>query len=180
MIDDSDGDLWIATLDGVMRFSLHGLVSYGRGDGLKDQEVDSIQEDHAGVLQVVSPGWFVSELKDRKFTSIHPNLPDASRLWTSPLGFLDHTGQWWFLTGRGLYRFPRVGRTEDLARVSPVRYTNLDGLPAQWVYCMFEDSVAAPTPSPHPAHRTGRAHFAHPALGERFTPSPTESCRSAR
>src|SRR6516162_9956564 len=40
--------------------------------------------------------------------------------------------------------------------------------------------LAAPTPSPHPAHRTGRAHFAHPALGERFTRSPTESCRSAR
>jgi signal transduction histidine kinase/ligand-binding sensor domain-containing protein len=140
LIDDMDGDLWVATLDGVMRFSLHGLVSYGRDDGLKDQEIDAIQEDHAGVLHVVSPGWFVSELKDRKFVSIHPNLPDASRLWTSPLGFLDHTGQWWFLTGRGLYRFPRVDRIEDLARASPLRYTNLDGLPAQWVYCMFEDS----------------------------------------
>ena len=32
---------------------------------------------------------------------------------------------------------------------------------------------------PVPAHRTGQAHFAHPALGERFTRSPTESCLSA-
>ncbi len=140
LIDDMDGDLWVTTLDGVMRFSLHGLVSYDRTSGLKDQEIDSIQEDHAGVIHVVSPGWFVSQLKGREFASIHPNIPDASRLWTSPLGFLDHTGQWWFLTGRGLYRFPRVNRIEDLARSSPLLYTNLDGLPAQWVYCMFEDS----------------------------------------
>ena len=26
---------------------------------------------------------------------------------------------------------------------------------------------------PHPAHRTGRADFPHPALGQDFTPSPT-------
>ena len=32
---------------------------------------------------------------------------------------------------------------------------------------------------PVPAHRTGQAHVAHPALGERFTRSPTESCLSA-
>ena len=28
---------------------------------------------------------------------------------------------------------------------------------------------------PLPAHRTGQAHFAHPALGESVTMSPTES-----
>jgi hypothetical protein len=31
---------------------------------------------------------------------------------------------------------------------------------------------------PVPAHRTGQAHLAHPALGERFTVLPTESCWS--
>src|SRR3979409_1421828 len=45
-------------------------------------------------------------------------------------------------------------------------------------------SVAAPfvrrcltgstmSPFSHPAHRTGRADFPHPALGQNFTPSPT-------
>ncbi len=140
LIEDRDGDLWISTLDGVMRFSLHGLVTYDRSDGLKDPEIDSIQEDGRGVLHTVSPGWFVSELRGRTLTSVHPNIPPASRLWTSPLGFLDHTGQWWFLSSGGLYRFPRVARIEDLAHASPTLYKNLDGLPAQWVYCIFEDS----------------------------------------
>ena len=31
---------------------------------------------------------------------------------------------------------------------------------------------------PVPAHRTGQARFAHPALGESVTVSPTESCLS--
>ncbi len=31
----------------------------------------------------------------------------------------------------------------------------------------------AMTPFPHPAHRTGRADFPHPALGQDLTPSPT-------
>ena len=35
-----------------------------------------------------------------------------------------------------------------------------------------------PTSIAATAHRTGQAHLAHPALGERFTVSPTESCLS--
>ncbi len=36
-------------------------------------------------------------------------------------------------------------------------------------------SIAEPsTPFPHPAHRTGRALFTHPALGQDITPSHTE------
>src|SRR5262249_53282449 len=67
-------------------------------------------------------------------------FPDAGTLWSSTLVFLDHTGQWWFLTRRGLYRFARQLRLEDLAHTRPLLYTKLDGLPGEWVYCMFEDS----------------------------------------
>ena len=41
-----------------------------------------------------------------------------------------------------------------------------------------EASLAHHAPFPHPADRTGQAHFAHPALGERLTRSHTESCGS--
>src|SRR4029453_8110985 len=37
-------------------------------------------------------------------------------------------------------------------------------------------SLAHHAPFSHPAHRTGQAHFAHPAPGERLTRSHTESC----
>jgi signal transduction histidine kinase/ligand-binding sensor domain-containing protein len=138
--EDLDGDLWMVVQGGVARLPGQGLTSYSRADGLGAQEIASIYEDHGGRLYVVGPGWLLSRRDDRMFKAIHVGIPNAGHLWTSPLGFLDHTGQWWFLTRRGLYRFHAVHRLEDLARSKPTLYTNLDGLPGQWVYCMFEDS----------------------------------------
>lgn len=141
LIEDLDGDLWISTtLGGVLRFSTKGLVSYGLADGLGHQSIGSIYEDPEGRLEVVSEGWRISRLETSRFKSVHANIPNATPLWSSYLGFLDHTGQWWLLTSRGLYRFPRTRRLEDLARITPRLYTNLDGLSTQWPYCMFEDS----------------------------------------
>lgn len=142
-MEDLDGDLWLTTNfggGGVVRYSLRGLMSYGVADGLGDQSIASIYEDHNGRLNVVSPGWLVNRLGARQLTPVHANIPEAALMWTSPLGFRDHTGQWWFLTRRGLYRFAAMQRLEELARTKPKAYTTLDGLPAQWVYCMFEDS----------------------------------------
>src|SRR5215470_5980348 len=141
MIEDLDGDLWITTgLAAVARFSVRGLVSYDQVDGLGEPDIAAIYEDRDGRLQVVSARWLVSQLGDRKFRSIHANIPDVGALWSSTVGFLDHTGQWWFLTNLGLYRFAHARQLEDLARTKPLLYTNLDGLPGQWVYCMSEDS----------------------------------------
>ncbi|MFD2271516.1 peptidylprolyl isomerase [Undibacterium arcticum] len=41
-------------------------------------------------------------------------------------------------------------------------------------------AVVQCTPFPHPSHRTGRADFPHPALGQDPTPSPTPDCALAR
>jgi signal transduction histidine kinase/ligand-binding sensor domain-containing protein len=141
VIEDLDDDLWITThRGGVLRFSVRGFTSYTQADGLGDQDIASIHEDPGGHLQVVSRDWWISRLNGATFRSIRPNIPEATMMWTSNLGFLDHTGQWWLLTRRGLYRFLTVRQMEDLARVTPQRYTNLAGLPGQWAYCMFEDS----------------------------------------
>lgn len=141
LMEDLDGDLWLTTnLGGVVRYSVRGLVSYGLADGLGNQAIASIYEDRNERLHVVSEGWLISQFGTRKFRSVRANVPPAGSMWSSPLGFLDHTGQWWLLTRRGLYRFERTRRIEDLARAKPQSYKTLDGLPAQWVYCMFEDS----------------------------------------
>ena len=141
VVEDADGDLWLTTTRaGVVRFSVRGLTSYDVADGLANLDIASIHEDSSGRLQVVSAGWMINELEGRKFRSVHANIPDVGVIWTSPLGFVDHTGQWWFLTRSGLYRFAHVHQIEDLARATPRVYTNLDGLPGQWLYCIFEDS----------------------------------------
>lgn len=140
-VEDADGDLWLTTTSaGVVRFSVRGMRSYDVADGLGNHDITSIYEDSSGRLQVVSAGWIINQLEGRKFRSVQAHVSDIGATWTSPLGFLDHTGQWWFLTRRGLYRFAHSHRIEDLARAAPRLYTNLDGLPGQWVYCIFEDS----------------------------------------
>lgn len=141
VIEDLDDDLWIATTrGGVLRLSIRGFTSYMQTDGLGDQDIASIHEDRDGHLEVVSRDWWISRQSGATFRAIRPNIPEAAMLWSSNLGFLDHTGQWWLLTRRGLYRFPPVRQIEDLARVTPRLYTDLAGLPGEWAYCMFEDS----------------------------------------
>ena len=141
LMEDLDGDLWMSNRSGgVAKLSVRGFMSYDHGDGLADGDVASIQEDREGRITVVGPRWVISQLGEKKVRSVRPNIPDMGWRWTSNLALLDHTGQWWLLTSRGLYRFAPVQRLEDLERRKPSLYRNLDGLPGQSVYCMFEDS----------------------------------------
>ena len=70
--------------------------------------------------------------------------------------------------------------TPDRGRVwmwrGGVRLTMSVAAPFVW-RCLSRSAI---TPFPHPAHRTGRADFPHPALGQDFTPSPTARCARAR
>jgi signal transduction histidine kinase/ligand-binding sensor domain-containing protein len=140
--EDMDGDLWIASLSGPMRLSAQGLTTYDRANGLTDARIQSIYEDHNGSLHVINGDSFISRLDERRFNSTRPKIPlDAKPGWTSNVAFLDHAGEWWFLTSYGLYRFARVSRVEDLAHRQPTAlYTERDGLKTKSVYCMFEDS----------------------------------------
>jgi ligand-binding sensor domain-containing protein/two-component sensor histidine kinase len=141
VLEDGDGDLWITRRPGgVVRFSVQGLISYGPADGLGNYDIASIYEDNAARLHVVSSGWLVSRLEARKFKLVHANIPNANEMWSSPLGFLDHTGQWWFLTSRGVFRFAHTKQLEGLTHATPQVYKTLDGLPGHWAYCIFEDS----------------------------------------
>lgn len=135
VVGDLDGNLWITGLEGLLKLSLRGLTSYDAADGLRSTLVSSIYENRDGELRIVSGGWFINRWTGDKFVAIDPHMPEnAGPLWTSNAAFLDHTGQWWLLTTKGLYRFPLAERFS-----SPVVYGMRNGLPHQWIYCMFED-----------------------------------------
>jgi signal transduction histidine kinase/ligand-binding sensor domain-containing protein len=139
--EDLDGELWMAGPTGVMKLSRDGMVSYRAEDGLVGPYILSLYDDPRGGLFAISRPWFVTSLEDGKVNAFPLKLPAPGPMWTSPGLFRDHTGQWWALTHRGLYRFPRLERADQLARASPSAiYTTLDGLPGKYVYCMFEDS----------------------------------------
>jgi ligand-binding sensor domain-containing protein len=179
MCEDLDGELWITTrFGGVVRLSARGLISYGQANGLGNDDIASIYEDSAGLLHVVSSGWRISRLEAGKFRSVHANIPDARGIWSSPLGLLDHTGQWWFLTSRGVFRFAHPGQFERLAHATPRVYKTLGGFPGQGAYSIFEDlwqrrllrrAVPCSFVSRGPALRTYRRSFNCIAMARSFS-----------
>lgn len=142
LVDDLDGDLWVGTLNGVLRLSSQGFRTYDRTDGLHGLEIDSLYEDEKHHLFAVDGQWFVGEMAEERFRSTRPNIARAvHRLWTSNLVLRDHSGEWWVLTSRGVYRFGRVKRVEGLASATPLAiYRTLNGLPGEYAYCIFEDT----------------------------------------
>jgi hypothetical protein len=95
--------------------------------------------------------------------------------------------------GRAGSRRPLPDPTTDLGTLSVQgQKSGGPGRVEMWRGCgRLSISVSAPfvwrcltgsalAPFPHPAHRTGRADFPHPALGQDLTPSPTARCTHAR
>ena len=142
LAEDRDGNLWIGSSNGAMKLTLSGFTTYDEADGLGHTQIHSIYEDQAGDVLVVSGDWYINRFDGQRFVSVQPDLPrDAAYRWASQVGFLDRTGQWWLLTTKGLCRFARVSRIEQLARKRPEAvYTSRARLPSDSVTRLFEDA----------------------------------------
>ncbi len=77
--------------------------------------------------------------------------PQFKRVWRGRSVFVGRVGMW------------RGGGRIDLSVSAPLVWR-----------CLNSRAI---TPFPHPAHRTGRADFPHPALGQDLTPSRKGSVR---
>lgn len=138
--EDEFGNLWIASDWGAMKFTRSGFTTYRTADGLPDERIASILQDKNDALYVVTPNWNVSRFDGRKFQNTRLNLPEAA-------GYLNDrvisggSGEWWFATGAGLYRFGAVKNFEALARAKPSAvYTSKNGLPTEKIRVIYEDS----------------------------------------
>lgn len=146
MAEDRGGNLWIATEgSGATRMARNGFTTYRETNGLGKNGVGSIFEGQTGELYVVngSPGEF-RQFDGNRFHLIRPRFPKDITFfgwgWNQIL-FQDHLGEWWFQTGQGLCRFPKVSHAEQLASTLPrAVYTSRDGLIADNVFRLFEDS----------------------------------------
>ncbi|MDX2043623.1 MAG: two-component regulator propeller domain-containing protein [Acidobacteriota bacterium] len=142
---DRAGYLWIGTnTSGAYRLSLNGFLQYGELDGVKDLYIPRLGEDDQGRLYTAAAQWTIYSFDGAKFTEVRPNLParmlSAERRHHSPM-MRDHLGEWWVSTPEGIYRFPRVAKIQDLARVHPLAvYTERDGLARNDAFNIFEDA----------------------------------------
>ena len=120
-------------------------MTYGSSDGLDGQPDErSIFEGHDGQLYVVTGihNRNIRRFDGNRFVSVAPMVPghDSSWDWSGwgwgQIHLQDHLGEWWFATGQGLLRYPKVKRLEDLAHTPPKAwYRDLND-----VFRLYEDS----------------------------------------
>jgi signal transduction histidine kinase/ligand-binding sensor domain-containing protein len=142
--EDLEGNIWLSR---AIRVARSGFVSYGLQDGLRTTNIGSIFEDRAGHLISLSCDprcRFVNVFDGTRFHASEARLGPGVKQVTWGYGqihFQDHTGIWWLATEEGLCRYPRGVSAADLGRALPERtYTHRDGLPADGVFSLFEDS----------------------------------------
>jgi signal transduction histidine kinase/ligand-binding sensor domain-containing protein len=143
--EDESGNIWISC-EGVLRLVNGGFTLYTSQDGLATNGMSALVSDREGHLIAISGDpepHFLNRFDGVRFNATRLLAPTGLDVtWADrQIHFQDHTGAWWVAGNRGLYRYPRVVRVEDLGHIQPERiYTRRDGLPSELVYRLFEDS----------------------------------------
>jgi signal transduction histidine kinase/ligand-binding sensor domain-containing protein len=148
--EDAAGNLWIGGRNGLVRLDRKGLTSYGTADGFKAEAVNAISEAADGTLFFADGSFYLNRFDGEKFDSARPAIPLKSNfLWTTRHSFLDSRNEWWVLTNDKLYRFAASDLTKPLAA-----YTSADGIAADQMFQIFEDSRGTIWVSVHPTKDT--------------------------
>lgn len=136
MAEDLAGNLWIGGRSGLARLDRKGLTSFGTADGFKSDSIQTINEAADGTLYFADSDFHINKFDGKKFASERLAIaPKLAILWTSRYAVLDSRNEWWIATNEKLYRFAAT----DLSRPLAV-YTTGDGLSANSIYQIFEDS----------------------------------------
>ncbi len=147
LTEDAQGDLWGSTDGaGIFRIEDHGFVSYAGKEGLGAARIAAIFEDRQGRIGIqagwASPPEILIQDGDRFKSVLIPHPPSLTYFgwgWHQTI-VPARDGEWWIPTGQGLLRFPRLQRTEDLARTNPVFYGGHSQLGGGELFRAFEDS----------------------------------------
>ncbi len=145
LAEDHNGTVWTGTAyGGAMRLAANGFTTYNQADGLGGISIGSIFENRAGELCVLEGSGSINRFDGRRFTAIRITLPKGMSYWGwgwYQVMFEDSAGGWWMNTGEGLVRYPKLPNLEQITRARPKAiYTTQNGLPANQIFRLFEDS----------------------------------------
>lgn len=145
LAEDSESNFWLGSIDGAMKIARDGFTTFGKSDGLP-RGPSAVVENQAGELCVITEsGMVVNQFRDGRFIPTRLNIPKAlqnKKRWGSyQITFQDRAGEWWVPSPKGLMRFPKVARVEQLASERPKAHYLL-GSDRDWfdVIRIFEDS----------------------------------------
>jgi len=142
MAEDRVGNLWVGTEGGgVAKIPPTQFTAYDEADGIRATGT-LFETPGDGVIAMELRGdWRFFRCADRR--PIVATLPFSvipSWGWNQ-MALVDSEGDWWIGTRSGVLRYHGIRRLEQLAHATPVaRYTKRDGLAADVVIRLFEDS----------------------------------------
>jgi signal transduction histidine kinase/ligand-binding sensor domain-containing protein len=148
MLEDLEGNLWVGQNGGAIKIARSGFTSFRQADGVTHLPA-SIFENKAGEIYALSDHLgegkeAIFRFDENKFTGVRIKALQNLKNWgwgVHKIAFQDSRGEWWFPTGVGLYRFPKVEKIEELANLPPKYvYTKKDGLGNDEIFRLFEDS----------------------------------------
>lgn len=144
ILEDRDGNFWMGTRCGLKKWTRYGFTTYTELNGTINNQTNSIFGNAAGETFVsFNDGGIrtVSRFDGEKFDFVKPNFPSGIGYfgWGSrQTVWQDATGDWWFPTGNGLYRFPQPARFEDLSKTPAQKIS--PGTGKKEIFRLFEDS----------------------------------------
>jgi ligand-binding sensor domain-containing protein/two-component sensor histidine kinase len=139
--EDRVGHLWAGTIEGVAKIPTTKFTIFGQADGIRATGT-LLETSHDGVIAMDMRGnWTFFRSRDRRpVAAALPSSVMQSWGWNQMV-LVDREGDWWIGTRSGVLRYRGVSRLEQLDRARPVaRYTKRDGLTADVVIRLFEDS----------------------------------------
>lgn len=141
--EDAENNIWVGTQGGALRFNRRGVTSWGLADGLAEPQVHSIVEARDGSINVVHSDWLVSRIKADGIETAALGVPYGDRyLWSSPVGLLDSSNNWWMTSSNGLYRFAAGAESLSSLDGKPAAqvFGQKDGFKSNSFFSLFEDS----------------------------------------
>jgi signal transduction histidine kinase/ligand-binding sensor domain-containing protein len=145
---DRNGNVWLgAHRSGAAKITPAGFSIFGAEDGIvwgKD-----LRQTRSGDLCFVGPTnataeWGLQCFNGKSFDAIRPAFTTnhGTMSWGWKHTVLEtRTGEWWFTSREGVARFATASRPHQLRGRSPTTwYAKADGLPANVILCLFEDS----------------------------------------
>jgi signal transduction histidine kinase/ligand-binding sensor domain-containing protein len=144
MTEDRDGNLWLSSDKGVMKITRNGFTSFDKSDGLAGDIVALLETNSGELCAITRWGWLINRFENGKFIPTEFNIEESIRTvsWGySQKGFQDRKGEWWVPTTKGLLRFPRIEKVEQLDRARPKALHKIMGEQEIYdIFHMFEDS----------------------------------------
>jgi signal transduction histidine kinase/ligand-binding sensor domain-containing protein len=144
-VEDNAGNLWFGgATAGVLRLAATGLVAFDEADGLHDVDVVGLVAAPDGPPYPVtrSEGHTLHRPDGARFVAVRPRASPGLDLFGWGWGqtaLVDRDGRWWYPTGRGVARYPRVASLDELATTLPEMIAPSDGLPGRDVFRLYED-----------------------------------------